>query len=47
MDAISNIHKQEGMHKSLLWKFAVDGKIFGWTPEQLGWNLHPETGIAL
>ncbi|KIY64313.1 aado/keto reductase [Cylindrobasidium torrendii FP15055 ss-10] len=38
MERVSSIHKEPGMHKSLL-KYHVDGEVFGWTHEQLGWNM--------
>jgi len=39
--ALSAIHKRPGMHKSLLsyHNYTDDGLIFGWTYEQLGWNM--------
>jgi len=38
--AIDNLHKQPGMHRDVvgLPGFADTGLVFGWTPEQLGWN---------
>ncbi|PSS06486.1 hypothetical protein PHLCEN_2v3715 [Hermanssonia centrifuga] len=40
MDAINNIHKKPGMHRSLLTEyFAADHTIFGWSLEQLGWSM--------
>ncbi|EJF55737.1 Aldo/keto reductase [Dichomitus squalens LYAD-421 SS1] len=48
MLAIDAIHKKAGMHRSLLryHKNSSDGRIFGWTYEQLGWNMK-QGGIAL
>ncbi|KAF7321543.1 Aldo-keto reductase [Mycena kentingensis (nom. inval.)] len=38
--AVDELHKQPGMHKSLLvFDNTKDGKVFGWTYEQLGWNI--------
>jgi glycerol 2-dehydrogenase (NADP+) len=42
MAAIGNIHKKPGLHRSLLVHFMQDGKYFGWTPEQLGWDMNGE-----
>jgi hypothetical protein len=42
MAAIGNIHKKPGMHRTLLARFFQDGKIFGWKPEQLGWDVNEE-----
>jgi glycerol 2-dehydrogenase (NADP+) len=42
MTAIGNIHKKPGMHRSLVAQYMEDGKIFGWTPEQLGWDTNGE-----
>ncbi|KAH9914829.1 Aldo/keto reductase [Fomitopsis serialis] len=41
MALLSGIHKRPGMHKSLLsyHNYTDDGLIFGWTYEQLGWNM--------
>ncbi|TRM69190.1 NADP-dependent oxidoreductase domain-containing protein [Schizophyllum amplum] len=39
MQAIDAIHKQPGMHKSLLKYHNADGTVMGWTYEQLGWNF--------
>ncbi|GLB37387.1 putative aado keto reductase [Lyophyllum shimeji] len=39
MRAIDAIHSQPGMHKSLLKYHAPDGTVFGWTYEELGWNM--------
>ena len=38
MKALSELHKKEGMHRSLL-RYHSGGKVFGWTYEQLGWKL--------
>ncbi|KII95745.1 hypothetical protein PLICRDRAFT_97506 [Plicaturopsis crispa FD-325 SS-3] len=38
MATLNALHKKPGMHKSFLW-YHVDGGVFGWTYEQLGWNL--------
>ncbi|KAI1787821.1 Aldo/keto reductase [Ganoderma leucocontextum] len=48
MTALDAIHQKPGMHRSLL-KFHVvslDGKILGWTYEQLGWNMK-QGGIVI
>ncbi|KAJ7785254.1 NADP-dependent oxidoreductase domain-containing protein [Mycena maculata] len=40
MKAIDALHQTPGMHKSLLHFHAKDGSgVFGWTYEQLGWNM--------
>nr|GAT57804.1 aldo-keto reductase [Mycena chlorophos] len=37
---VDNLHKTPGMHKSLLvFDDKKDGTVFGWTYDQLGWNL--------
>ncbi|KLO17099.1 Aldo/keto reductase [Schizopora paradoxa] len=36
---LNEYHKKPGMHKSLL-SYHVNGTVFGWTYEQLGWNMH-------
>lgn len=42
MALLSGIHTRPGMHKSLLTyhNYTDDGLIFGWTYEQLGWNMN-------
>jgi hypothetical protein len=52
MIAVSSIHKKPGMHTSLdalvrhqyEWNRNTekDGRVFGWTMEQLGWPLTNE-----
>jgi glycerol 2-dehydrogenase (NADP+) len=39
MAAISKIHTKPGLHRSLLSYHGDDGKVFGWTYEQLGWDM--------
>lgn len=39
MKAIDGIYKKDGKHKSLLTYHNDDGSVFGWTYEQMGWNL--------
>ncbi|ESK91579.1 aado keto reductase [Moniliophthora roreri MCA 2997] len=40
MEVINNIHRNPGMHRSLInGVHNEDGKAFGWTYEQLGWNM--------
>jgi glycerol 2-dehydrogenase (NADP+) len=46
MNAIDNIHKAPGMHKSLLGYHSADGSVFGWTYEELGWNMKPGGLVA-
>lgn len=36
---IDSLHKKPGMHRSLLNYHQADGTVFGWTYEQLGWEL--------
>lgn len=52
LEAVSAIHKGENMHRSLdallnhQYEFnkdsAMDGKVFGWSMEQLGWAINPD-----
>ena len=39
MKAVDSIHKRPGLHKALLDYLHKDGKVLGWTYEQLGWNM--------
>lgn len=39
MMIIDCLHQQPGQHKSLLGYHKDDGTVFGWTYEQLGWNM--------
>ncbi|EIN09898.1 Aldo/keto reductase [Punctularia strigosozonata HHB-11173 SS5] len=41
MAAVNAIHKKPGMHKSIsvVHTLSDDGTVFGWTYEQLGWNM--------
>lgn len=39
LKAIDGIHKKDGKHKSLLSYHDDDGSAFGWTYEQMGWEL--------
>lgn len=42
MQAIDNLHKKPGLHRQLLVSPIIDtvnGTVWGWTHEQLGWNL--------
>lgn len=40
MDELNKIHKQPGMHKSLVpYYHSDDETVFGWTYEQMGWNF--------
>lgn len=39
METIDGLHKKPGMHRSLLQYHQPDGTVFGWTYEQLGWEL--------
>jgi len=38
MKTLNDLHKKEGMHRSLMKYHSKDG-VFGWTYEQLGWNM--------
>ncbi|KIJ53590.1 hypothetical protein M422DRAFT_25433 [Sphaerobolus stellatus SS14] len=39
-EEVDNLHKQPGSHKPLSWHFGLaPGTAFGWTYEQLGWDL--------
>lgn len=37
--AIDAIHKKPGLHRSLLGYHKPDGSVFGWTYEEMGWEL--------
>ena len=39
MELIGSVHKKPGMHRSLLRYHKPDGRVFGWTYEQLGWPM--------
>ncbi|KAF8653325.1 hypothetical protein AX16_004025 [Volvariella volvacea WC 439] len=39
MKELSGIHHQPGQNRSLLGFHTPEGKVFGWTYEQLGWNM--------
>lgn len=39
MKAIDGIYRKEGKYRSLLNYHNDDGTVFGWTYEQLGWEL--------
>ncbi|KAK7691654.1 hypothetical protein QCA50_005053 [Cerrena zonata] len=39
MEIVNSIHRKPGMHKSLLNAYFSDGVVFGWTYEQLGWDM--------
>ncbi|KAI0030011.1 aldo/keto reductase [Vararia minispora EC-137] len=41
MKALDDLHKQPGLHRSLM-TYHENGVVFGWTHEQLGWDLTPE-----
>lgn len=36
---INELHKEDGKYRSLLGYHQPDGTVFGWTYEQLGWEL--------
>ena len=38
MSAIDGLHLRPGYKRSLKTKYHKDGKVFGWTLEQLGWD---------
>jgi glycerol 2-dehydrogenase (NADP+) len=38
MAAIAGAHAKPGMHRSLL-TYHEDGGVFGWSYEQLGWDM--------
>jgi hypothetical protein len=45
MAAIGNAHKKPGLHTSLLGQyFDEDGKIMGWSTEQMGWETDGKRG---
>jgi len=37
--AINDLHRQPDTHKSLIALHQPDGTVFGWTYDQLGWNM--------
>lgn len=37
--AIDAVHKKPGLHRSLLDYHSPDGGVFGWTYEEMGWEL--------
>ncbi|POS77658.1 aldo/keto reductase [Diaporthe helianthi] len=39
MKTIDSIHKKPGLHRSLLGYHQPDGSVFGWTYEEMGWEL--------
>ncbi|KAJ7598602.1 Aldo/keto reductase [Mycena floridula] len=39
MSIIDKLHEKPGMHRSACGFHAADGTVFGWTYEQLGWNM--------
>ena len=43
--AIDELHTQPGLHRSVI-PYHVNGSVFGWTHEQLGWPFDAE-GIAI
>ncbi|EPQ53934.1 aado/keto reductase [Gloeophyllum trabeum ATCC 11539] len=46
MNAINNLHKKPGMHKSLLAYHNIDpGNVFGWTYADMGWDNMKPGGI--
>ena len=46
MESINQIYKKPGMHWSLLTYHKPDGKVGGWTYEQLGWTGMTIGGIV-
>lgn len=38
IETIEALHLQPGYNKSLKTRYHKDGKVFGWTLEQLGWD---------
>ena len=39
MKAVNNLHREPGMHRSLIAYHEPDKTVFGWTYDQLGWNM--------
>lgn len=37
--AIDAVHKKPDLHRSLLNYHSPDGSVFGWTYEEMGWEL--------
>lgn len=44
MEALNNIHRDLGFHRSVCGFHLPGGMCFGWTYEQLGWNMR-EGGV--
>lgn len=44
MRAVDGVHAQDGKHRSLLGYHGEDG-VFGWTYEQMGWEME-KGGVA-
>jgi len=44
--AIDAVHTQPGMHRSLLAYHGTQSLVFGWTYEQLGWDMKPGGIVA-
>ncbi|KAF9010476.1 NADP-dependent oxidoreductase domain-containing protein [Cyathus striatus] len=42
IEVLDALHKEPGMHRSLLTYHNLEGTVFGWTYEQLGWNMVPK-----
>ncbi|KAH8118772.1 Aldo/keto reductase [Phellopilus nigrolimitatus] len=42
MKTLDELHLKPGMNRSLLARYIKNGSVFGWTFEQLGWNLNDD-----
>ncbi|KAI0312458.1 NADP-dependent oxidoreductase domain-containing protein [Amylostereum chailletii] len=42
MNALNEVHTKPGLHRTLLSHYHKNGTMFGWTWEQLGWNLNQD-----
>ncbi|KAI5117866.1 hypothetical protein M0805_006568 [Coniferiporia weirii] len=45
MKELDELHLKPGMHRSLM-RYHMNGVVFGWTHEQLGWNMNADGVVA-
>jgi len=46
MDCLDNFYRTSGVHGTLIFKDQPNGKVFGWTYDQLGWGMN-DKGIVV
>ncbi|KAG8708806.1 hypothetical protein FRC09_001027, partial [Ceratobasidium sp. 395] len=46
MSVVDNFHKTSGFHGTLIFPEPEEGKVFGWTFDQLGWGMN-EKGVVI